>query len=102
MLIDLTSDELAFIREGIRVGQFESVLPERGENELMDGLMNKLNMDEWMLVHGENYFTLIEQYQCSECSKVVSGGPPETCPQCWAKNVFRGKVVNCRLEGEED
>ena len=101
MLIDLTSDELAFIREGIRVGQFESVLPERGENETMNRLMNKLDMREWLLVHGENYFTLVEQYQCSKCGKVVSGDPPELCPCCLASNDYRGNMIVCRLESED-
>lgn len=101
MLIDLTPEELKFIKKGIWTAQFECVLPERHENEAIDALMKKLRMDEWLLVHGENYFSLVEQYQCSECGEIVSGSPPERCPDCKILLKYRGNSTTCRLEGEE-
>lgn len=101
MVIDLTPSEIELIKSAIWVGQNEYVLPNVHESEEMDQLMGKLGADEWLLVHGENYFTLIEQYQCSECKDLVSGGPPERCPSCGSFNKYRGNTIVGRIEEEK-
>ena len=97
MLIDLSPEEIQFIKTGIYTAQFESVLPETAENEAIKALLDKLGANEWLLVHGENYFTLIDEYQCSECYAVVSGGPPEKCPNCGSANEYRGHTLTARI-----
>jgi rubrerythrin len=56
--------------------------------------------NEWLLIHGENYFTLIEEYLCSECEQIVSGFPPESCPHCGSTNEYRGHAITARMEAK--
>ena len=56
-------------------------------------------MGEWLLLHGENYFTFIPQFICSTCGKTVSTyHPPGICPECNTENVYKGNVKNSRME----
>lgn len=101
MVIDLTPEEIEFIKTAIWVGRHECMLPDVHESEVMDRLMGKLGADEWILIIGENYSSLIEQYMCSECKDVVSGGPPKRCPSCGSFNKYRGRAVTGRIEEEK-
>ena len=101
MKIDLTNEEIELIKSAIWVGRNECYTPNVYESEHMEQLMAKLRADEWLLVHGENYFASAEEYMCSECKETLFGDPPKRCPSCGSFNKYRGRVTTVRIEEDQ-
>lgn len=58
---------------------------------------------EWLLVLGENYFSLIPEFCCSNCSDTISTyDPPKICRKCWSINEYKEKSIPARIEDLEE
>lgn len=58
---------------------------------------------EWLLVHGENFMSLVPMYYCDVCNNSISGyNPPILCPHCGSMNENKGNIIKVRMEGEDE
>ena len=54
---------------------------------------------EWLLVCGENFMSMLPQYCCSVCRKMISTYyPPDVCEHCGSINEDKGNSVSARME----
>lgn len=58
---------------------------------------------EWLLVCGENFFSLQPEYCCSVCNDMISTyDPPNVCENCGSTNENKGNTISISMEVVEN